>query len=114
MLNQILQNIYLTPIIGVFIGWIIIYLYNKIEKKNYSKTDYFKFSILIYLLCLLVIYFSNNNNKILNLSNPDELLTSTIPIATIVASNVASLINKNDIINDETTTEIFNIGTPNF
>ena len=116
MLNLLLENTYLTPIIGVIAGWIIVYLYNKVEHKNYTKSDYFKFGLVIYLTCLSVIYIARNlgtNDKILNLSNPNELLAA-IPAIGILGSNVASIINNNEIIPEDMSSETFSIGHPNF
>ncbi len=116
MLNVFLENIYLTPIIGVITGWIVVYLYNKIEHKNYTKGDYFKFGLVIYLTCLFVIYVARNlgsHDKILNLSNPNELL-ATLPAIGLLGSNVATIMNDHELIPEDITSETFSIGHPNF
>lgn len=116
MLNLLLENIYLTPIIGVITGWIVVYLYNKVENKNYSKSDYFKFGMVIYLTCLSVIFVARNigsSDKIINLSNPNELL-ATLPAIGVLGSNVASIMNNHEIIPEDISTETFTIGHPNF
>ncbi len=113
MLDTFLNNIYLTPLLGVIPGWIIVYLYNWAEKKNYTKSDYFKFGLVIYIATLTAIYlFRSMGDKTLNLSNPNELL-ATIPVITAIGSNVAAAMvtGTNDLIDDS---QVFNIGHPNF
>jgi glycopeptide antibiotics resistance protein len=61
MFLEYLTNIYVLPLIATIIGLIIVYLYDKFEKKQYTNDIYFRLGILIYISCLATIYISKLN-----------------------------------------------------
>lgn len=56
MILDILTNIYVLPLISSIVGLIILYTYDKFEKKQYSNGVYLRIGILIYISCLVTIY----------------------------------------------------------
>ena len=61
MFLEYLTNMYILPIIASIIGLVIVYVYDKFEKKQYSNSVYFRIAILIYISCLATIYISKLN-----------------------------------------------------
>ena len=60
MILDILTNTYVLPLISSIIGLVILYAYDKFEKKQYSNGIYLRIGILIYISCLATIYLSKS------------------------------------------------------
>lgn len=66
---EYLTSIYLLPLITTFIGVLIVYLYDKFEKKQYTSAVYLRIGLLIYVSTFTTIYisrlavFSNGNGN---------------------------------------------------
>jgi hypothetical protein len=84
MILDILTNTYVIPIIASIIGLVILYVYDKFEKKQYSNSIYLRIGILIYISCLATIYISKsqffigssiqNGGNSSNICDPQTLL----------------------------------------
>ena len=55
---EYLTSIYLLPLITTFIGVLIVYLYDKFEKKQYTSAIYLRIGVLIYVSTFGTIYIS--------------------------------------------------------
>jgi hypothetical protein len=55
---EYLTNIYILPLITTLIGLVIVYLYDKFEKKQYTNANYFRIGLLIYVSTFATIYIS--------------------------------------------------------
>ena len=55
---EYLNNIYVLPLISTIVGIIIVYLYDKFEKKQYTKAIYLRISLLIYISSFATFYLS--------------------------------------------------------
>ena len=55
---EYLTNIYVLPLIATIIGMLIVYLYDKFEKKQYTSAIYLRIALLIYISSFGTIYFS--------------------------------------------------------
>ena len=60
MILDILTNTYVLPLISSIVGLVILYAYDKFEKKQYSNGVYLRIGILIYISCLATIYLSKS------------------------------------------------------
>ena len=58
MLEEYITNIYVLPLIATIIGLILVYLYDKFEKKQYTSAQYLRIGILIYISTYLTLYIS--------------------------------------------------------
>jgi hypothetical protein len=65
---EYLNTIYVLPLISTIIGIIIIYLYDKFEKKQYTSAIYIRIALLLYVTTFITMYLSkylillNNTN----------------------------------------------------
>ena len=57
---EYLNNIYVLPLISTIIGTLIIYLYDKFEKKQYTSAIYLRIALLLYISTFGTFYISNN------------------------------------------------------
>jgi len=57
---EYINTIYILPLISTVIGIIIVYLYDKFEKKQYTSAIYLRLALLIYISSLSTFYISNN------------------------------------------------------
>ena len=57
---EYLNNIYVLPLISTIIGTLIIYLYDKFEKKQYTSAIYLRIALLLYISAFGTFYISNN------------------------------------------------------
>jgi hypothetical protein len=57
-ITNYITNIYILPLITTIIGLIIVYLYDKFEKKQYTKANYLRIGLLIYVSTFATIYIS--------------------------------------------------------
>ena len=55
---EYLTSIYILPLITTIIGLIIVYLYDKFEKKQYTSAVYLRIGLLIYVSTFATIYIS--------------------------------------------------------
>lgn len=55
---EYLTNIYILPLLTTIIGLIIVYLYDKFEKKQYTSAVYLRIGLLIYVSTFGTIYIS--------------------------------------------------------
>lgn len=58
MIVEILTNTYVLPLIAAIIGLLILFIYDKFEKKQYTYGTYFRIAILIYISTFAVIYLA--------------------------------------------------------
>ena len=58
MLLEYITNIFILPLISSIIGVLIIYLYDKFEKKQYTYSIYLRLGILIYVSTYIALYIS--------------------------------------------------------
>lgn len=58
---EYITNIYVLPLIATIIGLIIVFIYDKFEKKQYTNSVYLRIGILIYISCIATIYISKLN-----------------------------------------------------
>ena len=56
---EYLNNIYVLPLISTIIGTLIIYLYDKFEKKQYTSAIYLRIALLLYFSAFWTLYISN-------------------------------------------------------
>ena len=84
---EYLSSIYILPLITTIIGLIIVYLYDKFEKKQYTNAIYLRIGLLIYVSTFGTIYisrlpfFSNNSisqsgGSVESMMPPNEISTS--------------------------------------
>ena len=55
---EYLTSIYLLPLITTIIGVLIVYLYDKFEKKQYTSAIYLRIGVLIYISTYGTLYIS--------------------------------------------------------
>ncbi len=58
MLEEYITNIYILPLIATSIGLILVYLYDKYEKKQYTSAHYLRIGLLIYISSYSALYIS--------------------------------------------------------
>ena len=58
---EYINSIYVLPLIATIIGILIVYLYDKFEKKQYSSAIYIRLALLIYISTLATFYISKHN-----------------------------------------------------
>ena len=58
MLLEYISNIYVLPLISSIIGLLLVYLYDKFEKKQYTTAIYLRIGILIYISTYTSLYIS--------------------------------------------------------
>ena len=58
MLEEYITNIYILPLIATSIGLILVYLYDKYEKKQYTSAQYLRIGLLIYISSYSALYIS--------------------------------------------------------
>ena len=102
MILEILTNTYVLPLIASIIGLIILFIYDKFEKKQYTYGTYFRIGILIYISTLAVVY----------LSRCDFFLTGNSGQSGGGLDPQSFMPGPNDII--KTTFEQFKTGIPTF
>ena len=57
---EYLNNIYVYPIISTVIGILIVYLYDKFEKKQYTSAIYLRIALLIYISTFATFYLATH------------------------------------------------------
>ena len=57
---EYLNNVYCLPLISTIIGMVIVYLYDKFEKKQYTSAIYLRIAVLIYISSFATFYLSHN------------------------------------------------------
>ena len=57
---EYLNTVYCLPLISTIIGMIIVYLYDKFEKKQYTSAIYLRIALLIYISSFTTFYLSHN------------------------------------------------------
>ena len=62
MFLEYLTNIYILPLITTIIGIVIVYLYDKFEKKQYTSAIYIRIALLIYISSFATFYLSHNSH----------------------------------------------------
>ena len=55
---EYLTSIYFLPLITTIIGLVIVYIYDKFEKKQYISSIYLRIGLLIYVSTFATIYIS--------------------------------------------------------
>ena len=55
---EYINNIFVLPLISTIIGIIIMYLYDKFEKKQYTSAIYIRIALLIYISTFATFYLS--------------------------------------------------------
>ena len=58
MLEEYITNIYILPLIATSIGLILVYLYDKYEKKQYTSAQYLRIGLLLYSSTYSALYIS--------------------------------------------------------
>jgi hypothetical protein len=58
MLEEYITNIYIVPLIATSIGLILVYLYDKYEKKQYTSAQYLRIGLLLYSSTYSALYIS--------------------------------------------------------
>jgi hypothetical protein len=58
MLLEYISNIYVLPLISSIIGLLLVYLYDKFEKKQYTTAIYLRIGLLIYISTYTTLYIS--------------------------------------------------------
>ena len=61
MLLEYITNIYILPLISSIIGLILVYLYDKFEKKQYTSSQYLRIGVLIDISTYVALYISKLN-----------------------------------------------------
>jgi hypothetical protein len=56
---EYLTSFYSIALLATIIGLLIIYIYDKFEKKQYTIANYFRFAILIYISTFASLYLVN-------------------------------------------------------
>ncbi len=69
MILEILTNTYVLPLISSIIGLILLYIYDKFEKKQYTYGTYLRVGILIYISTFAVVYLARSDFFITNSIN---------------------------------------------
>ena len=64
---EYINTIYFLPIISTCIGILIVYLYDKFEKKQYTSAIYLRIALLIYISSFATFYLSHNIHLFSNL-----------------------------------------------
>ena len=101
MLLDYITNIYILPLISSIIGLILVYLYDKYEKKQYTSSVYLRFGVLIYISTYGALYISK-----LNILSSDNMHSGGM-----VSDPQLSMPQSNDI---KSHLEHFKIGIPTF
>ena len=57
---EYINTIYCLPLISTIIWLIIVYLYDKFEKKQYTSAIYIRIALLIYISSFATFYLSHN------------------------------------------------------
>ena len=65
---EYLNTIYCLPLISTIIGIIIVYLYDKFEKKQYTTAIYLRIALLIYISSFATFYLSKNLHLFSNIN----------------------------------------------
>jgi len=76
---EYLNTIYVLSLISTIIGIIIIYIYDKFEKKQYTSAIYIRIALLIYISTFGTIHISkhlsfNTNTQLGGSVNPQSLM----------------------------------------
>jgi hypothetical protein len=71
---EYLNNIYVLPLISTIIGILIVYLYDKFEKKQYTSAIYLRIGLLIYISTFGTIYLSKNLSFTTDSIDPQSLM----------------------------------------
>ena len=58
MVLEYITNIYILPLISTIIGLILVYLYDKFEKKQYTNAIYLRIGLTIYISTYGALYIS--------------------------------------------------------
>ena len=68
---EYLNNIYVLPLFSTIIGLLIIFLYDKYEKKQYTSAMYLRFGLVIYISSFATFYISKLDvfTNLLNIGN---------------------------------------------
>jgi len=66
---EYINTIYVLPLFATAIGLLIVYLYDKFEKKQYTSAVYLRIALLIYVSALGTFYISKNDFFTSSLSN---------------------------------------------
>lgn len=57
-----LDSPFSIAVASVILGIIIVFVYNKTKKKENEKSEYFKISILLFVVSYLISYLNNSNS----------------------------------------------------
>ena len=85
---EYLTNIYILPLLTTIIGLIIVYLYDKFEKKQYTSAVYLRIGLLIYVSTFGTIYisrlavFSNSSGSHSGGGDPQSMMPQPNEITT--------------------------------
>jgi len=78
---EYLNTIYVLPLLATIIGTVIVYLYDKFEKKQYTSAIYLRIALLLYISSLGTVYlsrhltlFSNSNAQLGGSYDPQSLM----------------------------------------
>ena len=61
MFLEYITNIYVLPLLSTIIGLILVYLYDKFEKKQYTTAIYLRIGVLLYISTYGTLYISKLN-----------------------------------------------------
>ena len=120
---ELLQSLFILPLIVTFIIIIIVYIYHKTshQDEEYTKRDYIRYFVLSYLSCLgiYVAYQKFTTDSVTTSSSLSGGGGDISDIATATAECAENLVD-NNIMNDTTygimnnIMERFNTGRPTF
>lgn len=126
-MSSFLKNIYIQALAGTLVTLLFIFLYDKFEKKDFTKVEYVKFACLSYFSCLASLYFSAYFNSSTNCpvissgACPIKINTESKIMSGGSSSNNSTNINNsnvnsnaNNIMNDTSNLERFKTGNPGF
>ncbi len=69
-----LKSSYLLVPISVIVGSFIVFLDSKINKKSYTRQEYIKISILLFIISSFIVYIYNNTPNL-----GEEIITGDPP-----------------------------------
>tara|TARA_B100001057_G_C22786894_1_gene925970 strand:- start:105 stop:503 length:399 start_codon:yes stop_codon:yes gene_type:complete len=132
-MSSFLKNIYIQALAGTLVTILFIFLYDKFEKKDFTKVEYVKFACLSYISCLASLYvsmfFSNSSNCPMVSTNvsPVKMSSDTKSmtggglnnnlsknLSNNLSNNSSNSSANNNIMNDINNLERFKTGNPGF
>jgi len=107
---EYLNNIYVVSFIATLISLIIVYIYDKFEKKQYTTAIYFRISILLYVSIFIALYLS----RYINLLSSDSIQIGGSDVNSVSQHNQHSQYHHSDNTGSKFNIEPFKTGISPF